>query len=124
MKTVKRKRKRSRKSMTAEADRLVSRKVRARGHCELWLLNPEVRCEGDLQCCHIIGRRYRSTRWDENNLLAGCQGHHVWFTHRPEAWFLAIEAIFPGRYAELYERAQKQWDRDIESVLARLKSDD
>lgn len=113
--------KRSRKAMTAEADRLISLKVRSRGHCELWLLAPEVRCSGMLQCCHIIGRRMRSLRWDEENLFCGCQAHHTYFTHRPEAFFLAVEATYPGLYERLWKRAQEPWDRDLEGLLERLR---
>ncbi len=112
----------SRTSQTREADRLFSLKVRARGHCELWLLNTNLRCEGNLQCCHIIGRRYRSTRWDEDNAFCGCQAHHTYFTHRPEAWFLAVEQIHPGLYGHLYNLAQQPWDKDLEAVLARLRA--
>lgn len=118
------KKSRSRTSLTREADRLVSLKVRARGHCELWLLKPELRCEGPLQACHVLSRRYRATRWLEENLLAGCRAHHVYFTHRPEAFYIAVEAVYPGLWVRLWEIAQTPWDRDIEGVLAGLKASD
>jgi hypothetical protein len=111
----------NRKAQTKEADRLISLRVRERGHCELWLLNTSLRCAGDFQACHIVGRRYRSTRWDEDNLFCGCQAHHVWFTHRPEAFFLAIEEVYPGLYARLYRKAQEPWDRDLAGVLEKLR---
>lgn len=121
MKTKTRK-KPNRTAMTREADRLFSRQVRARGHCELWLLAPEVRCAGEYQCCHVISRRYRSTRWTFDNAFCGCQSHHVFFTHRPEAFYLAVEASYPGLYGRLYEMAQKPWDKSLTAVLDRLRA--
>ena len=76
-----------RMNATKRADALFSAAVRSRGVCEIaeWgLAGPP--CSGALQCCHIISRRYRAIRWDEDNALCGCQAHHTYYTHRPLEW--------------------------------------
>lgn len=100
-----------RSSLTRKADALASKIVRARGYCQLSELRPDGQCGGDLQCCHIIGRRYRSTRWMMKNLLAGCRDCHVFWTHRPEGFVLAIQKRWPGLYEELWAAAQEPWDK-------------
>lgn len=67
-----------------KADRMFSEAVRARGRCEI-NAGP-ARCNGVLQCCHIRSRSYMALRWDEANALAGCQAHHLYYTHRPLEW--------------------------------------
>jgi 5-methylcytosine-specific restriction endonuclease McrA len=44
-----------------------------------------VRCGATekLQCCHVLSRRYRLTRWDPDNAVTMCQADHVWQTHHP-----------------------------------------
>jgi len=116
------KKKRSRKSLSDEADRLFSLQVRARGHCELWILKPDLRCAGDHQCCHVLSRRYRSVRWSEDNAFCGCQAHHTWFTHNPHAFYLAVESAFPGLQERLWEQAQIPWDKSLAAVLDRLRA--
>jgi hypothetical protein len=109
--TLKRKTKKpKRSSLTRKADALASKVVRARGYCQM-KLGLDTPCGGDWQCCHVIGRRYRSTRWDERNLLCGCRDHHVYWTHRPEGFVLAIQREHPGLYEELWSRAQQTWDK-------------
>lgn len=81
-----------RMSATKRADAAFSKLIRSRGICELAPMRPETKCSGALQCCHIISRRYRAIRWDERNALAGCQGHHTFFTHRPLEWEQACRA--------------------------------
>lgn len=75
-----------RMAATKRADAAFSAAIRARGRCELAAMHPDLECSGALQCCHIKSRRYRAIRWSEDNALAGCAAHHVYFTHRPEEW--------------------------------------
>lgn len=109
-----------RSTLSNRADRLLSEKVRARGRCEM-VLGSEIPCDGPWQACHVIGRRYRSVRWLEENLRCGCRNHHVYWTHRPEGFVLAIQAEAPGLYERLWALAQQRWDKDIESVLSALQ---
>jgi ABC-type proline/glycine betaine transport system ATPase subunit len=48
----------NKKAAKAKADRLFSLKVREIGYCQLAAWFPKIRCNGNLQCCHIISRRY------------------------------------------------------------------
>ena len=43
-------------------------------------------CNGNLQCGHIISRRYRAVRWAADNAKPLCGAHHVYFTHHPLEW--------------------------------------
>jgi len=115
-------RKPKRSTQRTKADKAFSLSVRARGYCEA-AGYPGVRCGGGLQAAHLIGRRYYSIRWDEENALSLCQGHHVWFTHNPEAWRAFIDENWPGRYEALLSRARTPWDRSYETVLERLEKE-
>lgn len=54
------------------------------GLCEFYGVD-KVKCNGNLQCAHIISRRYRATRWLLNplNAMPLCMAHHVYYTHHP-----------------------------------------
>lgn len=83
-----------------KADQAFSRYIRERdGACQ--------RCaERDgLQCAHIVSRRYRVTRWDEDNAMALCMRCHVYFTHRPLEWENFIDAEWDYFWFELRKRA-------------------
>jgi hypothetical protein len=43
-------------------------------------------CQGELQCAHIMSRRYRALRWSYDNAVPLCGAHHTFFTHRPAEW--------------------------------------
>ena len=109
-----------RSTLKAKCDRLWSQIIRARGHCEL-SGKDGIACAGNLQAAHLIGRRFHNTRWDLANGWALCQAHHVYYTHRPEAWFLLLEDWAPGLYSALWEMAQRPWDKDYDKVLSSLK---
>ena len=56
-------------------------KERAGQKCE-FCLREDLR----LNSCHIIGRRYRGTRWDLQNGLSLCYSHHAEYDqHGPHA---------------------------------------
>jgi hypothetical protein len=108
-----------RMSATKRADALFSKLIRSRGFCELAEMRPETECSGALQCCHIISRRYRSIRWDENNALAGCQAHHTYFTHRPLEWEEAIADAKLG-WSDIRFRALNEPPEHPKDALERL----
>lgn len=113
-------RKPKRSTLKNKADREFSLRVRARGHCEL-AGRDAVSCLGNLQTAHIFSRRYHAIRWDEDNALCLCAAHHTFYTHRVELWFLAIEELFPGRWAALRKRINEPWDRDLLGALERIE---
>jgi uncharacterized protein (DUF2237 family) len=66
-----------------EADALFSRLIRARdGYCQERTCGLGV----DLQCAHLVSRRYLAVRWDESNAVALCIYHHKAFTENPLGW--------------------------------------
>lgn len=73
----------------AEADRRFSWFIRTRdGKCMIPNASP---CVGGLQCCHILSRRFMGVRYDPQNAVAGCAGHHTYWTRNPDRWAAFIE---------------------------------
>lgn len=64
------------------SDRLFSKQVRAAEEC--WAAGYRFACAGGWQCCHIVTRARRATRW--THAVCMCAGHHKWFSHNVEAW--------------------------------------
>lgn len=109
----------NRTSLKAKADKLFSLKVRERGYCELAGLD-KVKCGGVLQSAHIIGRANHRLRWEEANALCLCAGHHVYYTHNPEAWREIIETQCRSSWNWVSRVRNEIWDKDIEKVLMDL----
>lgn len=108
--------KKKRQNHMKQADILFSKIIRRRdGVC--------VRCgrTENLQCAHIISRSYRSIRCDVDNAVALCRGCHVFFTHRPLEWQEWVEAMWPGRWGVLRERALAYERLDWKRRVAELK---
>ena len=110
----------SRKALTLKADKLFSAKVRAVGFCQLAALFPRIDCNGGLQCCHIVSRRYRAVRWSTGNALAGCAAHHLYATHHPLEWEDAINRTVLD-LAALKRRALTEEPMDPADVIRRLE---
>lgn len=77
-----------------QTDVLFSRYIRARdgGICQAGALSERGQelkdCWGELECAHLISRRYKATRWDYQtpNAVTLCAGHHDYYTRHPLAW--------------------------------------
>ena len=88
-----------------KATRLHAEVVRARGRCEAKGWNG-LTCSKQLQCAHIISRRYAATRCDPTNAYCMCAAHHRYFTEWPYEFHRFIEAtIGPNAYDDLRARA-------------------
>lgn len=103
--------------MKDTADRLASKLVRSRGHCE--------RCGSTflLEAAHIVPRRYEHTRFDPDNLLCLCKRCHVFFTGHPKD-FRAY--VGPDRWRALWDVAQSMAKPEhicdvVQRLRARLK---
>jgi hypothetical protein len=113
---------RLKKLLRKDADRLFSKRVRARGICEAAGFD-DVVCNGVFETCHIVKRRYLSVRWDDENANCLCSAHHVYFTFHPIAeerfhkqWLGA------ARLAQLKRRAESaSGPPDYEGILERLR---
>lgn len=102
-----------------KADQLFRDIIRARGECQLAGLD-SIRCAGNLQTMHIIGRANYNLRWDELNALCGCAGHHIYYTNHPWEWQELIKKEFPEIYVYLNEKRNLFWDKDYDKVIERL----
>jgi len=108
--------KKSRSTTKKKLDTLFSLKVRSKGFCE--------RCgtKDNLQCAHIISRRYHQVRWDLNNALSLCRGCHMYFTYHPIEWEdYIIKEKGNGFYQNLREKALNYGKIDYEEVLENIK---
>lgn len=100
--------------------------VRARGRCE--------RCgktNGQLQCAHIVSRRYAATRTDENAAWCLCAGCHRFLTENPfEHVLFASRTHGEDGYAALRQKAYGGvgkvmkadfWQSEVERLTALLE---
>lgn len=81
--------------------KLLSEKIRKeRPMCELCKIKPAT------QVHHIFSRRFKSTMFDEDNLISICNGCHL-KTHTDPEWARRkiIEKIGEEKYDELYQKA-------------------
>jgi hypothetical protein len=98
------------------ADRVFAKRVRSRGICE-GEAERKVACNGELQCAHIIRRRYFALRWDEANALSLCAAHHLYWTHHQLEWEAWIDANHDPDYQTLRFCALRDPKQIPEDVL-------
>lgn len=108
-------RQKSRSRLKKIADQGFAAYIRSRGVCQAAGLDG-IRCNGQLQCCHIEGRGFHALRWDEMNALALCGGHHTFYTARPFFWAMFIAEHFPANHDYLTVHIRDVWDKDLEAV--------
>ena len=61
-----------------------------------------------LDCSHIFGRRFRSTRWAKENAQALCMGCHRWYHENPtESGLWVRERMGDGAYQLLVEKKEQ-----------------
>lgn len=87
---------------TRKLDREFSLFIREVNYCEIRGLDT-IRCNGDLQCMHIVGRANRRLRWDKMNAICGCAGHHIYYTYHPFEFYELIKKYFPEKYQYVNE---------------------
>lgn len=87
-----------------KATRLHAQIVRARGTCENdWSTTQH---SGQLQCAHIISRRYASTRTDLDNAYCLCAACHRYFEEAPLEFAKFVYAtIGETKYEELRKKS-------------------
>lgn len=137
------KRRKQRKAGKALCDRLWAQVIKRDGRCVFegqilsrgedsdnvawdmssprWTDVPHV-CRGQLQAMHGIAKGpYPSARYKLWNGLCGCQGAHVYYTHRPELWVLWLQSRWgDALYAERLRDANYPAKHDYEQIAAKL----
>lgn len=117
---MRKQRKSNRATLKRKADKLFSLKVRSRGYCQLKGLD-HIACSQDLQCMHVITRSNHRLRWEDLNALAGCFGHHRWYTTHPFEFILMIQKHFPLHYDFVMKYRNEIWNKDYDEVFRRLE---
>jgi hypothetical protein len=108
------------KGAKAKADRLFSEVIRSVGYCEADGYD-DVKCSPQLQCMHIISRRFNATRCDTRNAFSGCAAHHRFFTDHPREFSKFITTTWAQKYYdEVYQNSrnsslgkQVDWDERV-----------
>lgn len=100
----------------AKCDVLFSQRIRSVGRCE--------KCGSvlNLQCAHVISRRYAHVRTDERNAVCLCAKDHAYFTDHPvefAAWI--VPYLGADVYAELHAKSHLRTKFDWTAELARLR---
>lgn len=99
----------------AKADKLFSLIIRSRGRCEgcgsAW----------NLQCAHVVSRRFANTRCDEDNAYCLCAKCHMFYTDHPVDFGLFVtERMGTEPYLRLQQRAHATTKVKWPEVVARL----
>jgi hypothetical protein len=102
-----------------KADRLFSLIVRSRGYCELKGLD-DIKCSSVLQCAHIETRGVLGIRWEEDNALCICSGHHWWHTNHEKIWQEKIQAHFPNQWSFYEAHRNDHMNETYQEVITRL----
>jgi hypothetical protein len=86
-----------------------------------WAQLPHV-CKGQLQAMHGIAKGpYPSARYKLWNGFCGCQGAHVYYTHRPELWVLWLQSRWgDALYAERLRAANHPAKHDYAAIAQGL----
>ena len=102
-----------------EADRLFSLYIRARdGACQVCTYE-----RTNLQCGHLISRRYVSVRWDPGNAVALCVADHKRFTEDPLGWDDWCERrLGESEWQRLKLVARRGGMPDLAYVIAELRA--
>lgn len=93
-----------------------SKIVRARGACE------DCGSTQNLQCAHIVSRRYAHTRTDLDNAFCLCAGCHMYFTEWPLEFAAFVTAkIGAAKYRDLRGKSLRRGKVDWSVEVDRLK---
>jgi len=118
-----------RKGIKAKADKLFSEVIRSVGYCEAKGFD-KVKCSQQLQCMHIISRRFNATRCDLRNAFSGCAAHHRYFTDHPKQFSEFVDTTWAKEYYDqMYRRSRDSaigklvdWDERV-ALFTDIKED-
>lgn len=100
------------KGIKGKADRIFSEVVRSVGYCEAegW---DDIKCSQQLQCMHIISRKFNATRCDTRNAFSGCAAHHRYFTDHPLRFSRFVTTTWASKYRDVI------WERSRDSSIGK-----
>jgi hypothetical protein len=101
-------------------DKLAGALCRSRGKCQA-AGSRKGDCKGPIQWCHIVSRRYLSTRWDMDNCLAMCAACHMFYTYHPVEWENLIVYMFGAEQLERLKYSALKPKPNYDEILAYLK---
>lgn len=94
------------KGLKGKADKLFSEVIRSVGYCEADGAD-EITCSKQLQCAHIVSRRYNATRTDTRNAFSLCAAHHRFYTDHPRQFSRFITTTWAQKYYDqMYRRSR------------------
>lgn len=106
------------KGPKGKATRLHAEIIRSRGYCESC---GKSAAEAQIQCAHIISRRYGATRTLLCNAYALCAGCHFYFGQWPREFSRFISTTFAGDiYEQLKQTARATIKTDWEARAKEL----
>src|SRR5690606_14140542 len=74
-----------------------------------------------LECAHVVGRRYRATRWLIENARCLCHACHRYFTENPLKWVEFIGLTEFQRLDSLAQQVTKFSTDDLECIYRDLR---
>lgn len=77
-------------------DIIFSQAVRTIGYCEAC----QRRDKDQLTCAHIIGRKYKRTRWDFRNCMSLCYSCHRYYTDNPIEFTRFVDQSWAAQYLD------------------------
>ena len=89
----------------------------------------------NLQAHHIFSRKHKSTRWDVENGIALCSGHHLFAHQEPEEFRRkVISLVGEQKYEELYQKSRvvarfsleelEEMKRTLEEMISEIESEE
>jgi hypothetical protein len=78
----------------AKADKIFSLAIRSIGYCEA------CKRRENLQCAHIMSRRYSKVRCDTRNAFCLCAGCHIYYTQNPYEFARFIDTTWARKYVD------------------------
>jgi len=109
----------TRKTLSNKLDKLFSLKVREIGYCQKEGCG---KTDG-LQCAHIYSRKNKWLRWNLENAVCLCSGHHMFWAHLEPAefirWCMKIKNFDYLDKLRQINRPMKEFD--MQEIYDRLK---
>jgi len=121
-KIKRRKKASSRKRLIARLDADARQRVMDRDR-ETCQRAGESECSGPIQWSHVLSRIYLCVRWEEENALAMCMGHHHWWHMHSGQAMLWFTEKWPERWEHLRRimaSGKKYSDADLREMAAKL----